>query len=126
MRLTRFDPEHPGEPQSGEVAAAGDLAALDMAALGFEGTVAAGGGILVRACAIDVEGDLRELASRSGTCGARSLQCVHVEILGELLTRGLRARRPILAAADGCPTLVARLRAAFGSQNVVLVPDRER
>jgi hypothetical protein len=123
MRLARPDSEHPSEPAPSEHPR-GELGALDLAALGFESTVVAGGGILVRVCAIDVEGDLSELALREGMCSARSLQCVHVEILGELLTRGLRARRPILAAADACPTLVARLRAAFGVQNVVLVPDR--
>jgi hypothetical protein len=123
-RLARPDAERQGEPAPGEAASVGDLAPLDMAALAFESTVGTGEGPVVRACAVDVEGELRELALRAGTCNARSLQCVHVEILGELLTRGLRARRPVLVAADRCPTLVARLRAAFGAQNVVLVPER--
>jgi hypothetical protein len=95
---------------------AGDLARQEIAALAFE-TMADGAG--VRVLAVDVEGTIHELAKRPGHCGAR---CVHVEILGELLARGLRSRGSLLVAADGCSRLVERLRAAF-AQGVVLVPD---
>jgi hypothetical protein len=138
-RLTRVNAEQQGEVAPGEAAGA-DLAGLDIAALAFEHmfadrlegrecrratcTLATGGENVVRVCAVDVEGDLRELATRPGRCAARSLQCVHVEVLAELLRRGLRARRQVLVWADGCPRLVSRVRAAFGSQNVVLVPER--
>ena len=94
----------------------GDLAGWEVAALAFESVA---DGTSVRVWAIDVEGTVRELARRPGQCGAR---CVHVEILSELLSRGLRSRGSLLVAADGCPQLVARLRAAF-AQGVVVLPD---
>jgi hypothetical protein len=98
-----------------EEPAGGDLAGLELAALAFERTADRAA---VRAYAIDSGGALRELAVRSGPCG---VHCPHVEILSELLTRGLRVQRPFLVSADRCHRVVARLRAAFG-QNVVLLP----
>jgi hypothetical protein len=123
VRLARVDAEQQSDAAPGETAGA-DLAGLDIAALAFEGVGGVGGENVVRVFAIDVEGDLMELTTRPGRCAARSLQCVHVEALAELLKRGLRARRQVLVWADRCPRLVARVRAAFGAQNVVLVPER--
>jgi hypothetical protein len=48
---------------------------------------------------------------------------VHVDILSELLARGLRADSSLLVAVDGCPRLLARLRAAFG-EGIVVTPEK--
>jgi hypothetical protein len=97
-------------------AGSGDLAGLEVAAVAFEGIA---DGSAVRVWAIDADGAVRTLAERAGRCGTR---CVHVELLAELLARGLRSRGSLLVTADGCPRLVARLRAAFG-EGVVVVPE---
>ncbi len=99
------------------VGPSGDLAGLAVAALAFEGTA---DGTATRAWAIDADGAVRELARRPGRCGAH---CVHVDILSELLARGLRADGSVLVRVDGCPRLLARLRAAFGD-GIVVVPEK--
>jgi hypothetical protein len=102
-------------PQDDAGDRSGDLASSEIAALAFERV---GDGAAIRVWALDVEGEVRELARRPWQCGVR---CIHVEILGELLARGLRSRGSILVAADGCTRLVERLQAAF-PQGIVVLP----
>jgi hypothetical protein len=66
---------------------------------------------------VDIDGRRIEIGRREAT-GAGG--CLHVALFGELLACGLRAPRPILVAVDRCPSLSARVRAAFGSRAHIL------
>jgi hypothetical protein len=66
---------------------------------------------LLLAHVVDVEGNRLEIGRKQAP---RPGRCLHVVLFAELLAAGLRASRPLLVVVDHCPSLAARVRAAFG------------
>jgi len=60
---------------------------------------------------VDVDGNRLEIGRKEAPPPGR---CLHVVLFAELLAAGLRAPRPLLVVVDHCPSLAARVRAAFG------------
>ena len=78
----------------------------------------------VLAHVVDVEGNRFEVGRKARVPG----RCLHVLLFSELLAAGLRATRPLLVVVDRCPSLAARVRAAFGGRAHILddTPGRAR
>jgi hypothetical protein len=66
---------------------------------------------LLLAHVVDVEGNRLEIGRVQAP---RPGRCLHIVLFAELLAAGLRAPRPLLVVVDHCPSLAARVRAAFG------------
>lgn len=87
-----------------------DLRDFGVAALAFK--VAIPGDIpVVAAHAVDEEGDEHWLAVRSAPHGVTA---AYLQILAELLKRGLHVRCPVLVDADGCAPLARSIDRALG------------
>jgi hypothetical protein len=87
-----------------------DLSGLRLAALAFKVAVGGPSPIAV-AYAVDDEGAQHWLAARSAT---RGVEATYVELLSDLLLRGLRAERPPIVDAGGYPRFARRLEHALG------------
>jgi hypothetical protein len=87
-----------------------DLCALRLRALAFK--VAVGGPRPIAVVyAVDEEGVEHWLAARSAT---RGVEAAYVELLSDLLLRGLQAERPPIVDAGGYPRFARRLEHALG------------
>ncbi len=96
-----------------------DLSDVRVAALAFKLAVRGPHPIAV-AYAVDEEGAEQWLAVRSA---ARGIEAAYVEMLADLLRRGLKMTRPLIVDADGYGGLARRLELALGP--VVHVGPRE-
>jgi hypothetical protein len=87
-----------------------DLRGLRLTALGFK--VAVGGARPVAvAFAVDGEGVEHWLGARGAT---RGIELAYLELLSDLLARGLSSDAPLLVDAGGYPRLARRLEHALG------------
>ncbi len=87
-----------------------DLEGVRVAALGFKVAVGGPRPIAV-AYALDAEGEERWLAARSADCG---VEAAYVDLLSNLLLRGLAADRTLIVDAGGYPSVARRLEHALG------------
>jgi hypothetical protein len=93
----------------------GDLRPIRVAALAFKLAVRGAHPIAV-AHAVDDDGAEHWLAARAvgPGGGAGATESAYLEILADLVRRGLAVTKPLIVDADGCAGLAARLELAFG------------
>jgi hypothetical protein len=88
-----------------------DLRELHIIALAF--TIAVGGPRPIAvAWALDEDGNEHWLAARHVR---REIESAYLSLLSDLLLRGLRAPRPLIADPDGYPRLATWLQASLGA-----------
>jgi hypothetical protein len=112
MHLVHTDRVFAGRSSAGPVSCRLDA----IAGLEFQTTERARVHLLL-AHVVDVEGNRLEIGRAQAP---RPGRCLHVVLFAELLAAGLRAPRPLLVVVDHCPSLAARVRAAFGSRALIL------
>jgi hypothetical protein len=115
MHLVHTDPVLAGASSGAPVSCPSDA----IAGLEFQTTDRARVHLLL-AHVVDVEGNRLEIGRKQAP---RPGRCLHVVLFAELLAAGLRAPRPLLVAVDHCPSLAARVRAAFGWRAQILDED---